>query len=105
MGLHSTKVYRKPYHRLIHDSQPMMDTHMMIQQKRVLATLFSLIGIVLGSIQSHAQATQAPKGAREVLANFEQFARTRRGSSPDEVRHPEKYTAQRVDSVLGGLEQ
>ena len=78
----------------------------MIQQKRSLATVFALVGgLVLGSIRSHAQTPQKPNGAKEVLANFEEFSRTRRGGFPDEVRHPERYTAERVDSVLRGLER
>src|SRR5438045_946988 len=79
---------------------------MMIQQKRSLATVFALVaGLVFGPIPSHAQTAAKSKGAKEVLANFESFEPTHRGTFPDETRHPEKYTAQRVDSVLGGLER
>lgn len=78
---------------------------MTVRQKRALSFLFTVVAVFLGSIETSAQTSPSPRGARETLADFQQFARTRRGTSPDEVRHPERYAPARVDSVLAGLEQ
>lgn len=78
---------------------------MTVRQKRALSFLLTLAAVFLGSIRTGAQASPSPRGAKETLADFQKFGRTRRGSFPDEVRHPERYGSTRVDSVLAGLEQ
>ena len=77
----------------------------MTRLKRALSYLFALAAVLLASVQSGAQIPQPRRSASEVLANFQKLARTRMGSYPEEVRHPEKFASARVDSILDGLEQ
>jgi hypothetical protein len=83
----------------------MVDASMNVRQKRALSFLFALTAVLLGSIETGAQISQSRRDAKETLADFQKFARTRMGSYPEEVRHPEKFGSARVDSILDGLEQ
>lgn len=82
---------------------------MTAQSQRPLSFALLISVFLIGAVKSGAQGISElrvpPKGAKEVLAKFETVARTGRRSTPDEIRHPEKYPRARVDSVLDDLER
>lgn len=74
------------------------------------ACILVLLAAVVGTGISHVEAQVpsktrlVPKGAREALAIFEERVRLGQRSAPDQVRSPEEYPRNRVDSVVNGLE-
>jgi hypothetical protein len=77
-------------------------------EKRVIFTLVTSI-VWLVPMIAHGQAlskpSTAPKGATEVLANFEKRAKSGDGTVLQIILHPEEYPRARVDSVIDGLEK
>ena len=68
-----------------------------------LGLVMFLSGLPIGSAQS--VPALRPRPANEVVATFEKMANGLKVVRPEEVLHPEKFSAAHVDSVVAGLER
>lgn len=82
-----------------------MTSNLLFRYGAVCATVFVTTGSIAVGQRATVLTTVSSRPASAVLMNFEKMTRQGTIVIPGEVRYPERYSAARVDSMLGGLER